>query len=356
MSDKYTLIAAEYAANMAAPAASSGPHVDVPVDRRVEIRLLRWKIAAVRHRGTTGIPEGKIKEIFDDNDETYGYRRVHAELARQASRPPASSSAASARPGPGTLPGPQAQVATTQATDIGNPHLVKRDFTAAAPYRKLISDITEIRPGRKSLSRHRHRLLQQRSHRVGDGQPFPHPADHRAMQMAAKNHLLAENCIAHSDRGSNYTSHDYAELLDELGLSQSLGRTGICYYNAAAESFFATLKKELVYRTVYPTRDSAIRDIPRYIELRTIQCLHSANWPPSAGGPHEFLASQSVKHSSAVRNAAFHPHPWHPSRLWRPNRKDTAGMPHPGRPARYAEDLMAGHRSWPPDNARRPRR
>ena len=48
-------------------------------------------------------------------------------------------------------------------------------------------------------------------------------------------------------------------------------------------------------------------------------------------------------------------HPWHPSRLWRPNRKDTAGMPHPGRPARYAEDLMAGHRSWPPDNARRPR-
>jgi putative transposase len=84
-----------------------------------------------------------------------------------------------------------------------------------------------------------------------------------AMQMAAKNHPLAENYIAHSDHGSNYTSRDYAELLDELGLSQSLGRTSICYDNAAAESFFATLKKELLYRTVYPTREKAMRDIAR---------------------------------------------------------------------------------------------
>ena len=49
------------------------------------------------------------------------------------------------------------------------------------------------------------------------------------------------SAIAHSDRGSNYTSRDYAELLDELGLSQSPGRTGICYDNAAAESFQFTL-------------------------------------------------------------------------------------------------------------------
>jgi putative transposase len=66
-----------------------------------------------------------------------------------------------------------------------------------------------------------------------------------------------------TDHGSNYTSRDYAELLDELGLSQSLGRTSICYDNAAAESFFATLKKELLYRAVYPTREKAMRDIAR---------------------------------------------------------------------------------------------
>ena len=115
-----------------------------------------------------------------------------------------------------------------------------------------------------------------------------------AVKMAAKNHPLAANCIAHSDRGSNYTSRDYAELLDELGLSQSLGRTGICYDNAAAESFFATLKKELVYRTVYPTREKAIRDIARYIELRyNRKRLHSANgYRPPQEVRNEFLESQ----------------------------------------------------------------
>ena len=123
---------------------------------------------------------------------------------------------------------------------------------------------------------------------------FRTPLITSAMQMAAKNHPLAENCIAHSDRGSNYTSHDYAELLGELGLSQSLGRTGICYDNAAAESFFATLKKELVYRTVYPIREKAMRDIARYIELRyNRKRLHSANgYRPPQEVRNEFLALQ----------------------------------------------------------------
>ena len=81
---------------------------------------------------------------------------------------------------------------------------------------------------------------------------------------------------------------------DELGLSQSLGRTGICYDNAAAESFFATLKKELVYRTVYPTREKAMRDIARYIELRyNRKRLHSANgYRPPQEVRNEFLALQ----------------------------------------------------------------
>ena len=113
---------------------------------------------------------------------------------------------------------------------------------------------------------------------MGNGRSFSYPAYNRCDKDGCENDPLAANCIAHSDRGSNYTSDDYAELLDELGLSQSLGRTGICYDNAAAESFFATLKKELVYRTVYPTREKAMRDIARYIELRyNRKRLHSAN-------------------------------------------------------------------------------
>ncbi|EFC79887.1 integrase core domain-containing protein [Parafrankia sp. EUN1f] len=67
---------------------------------------------------------------------------------------------------------------------------------------------------------------------------------------------------------TNYTSAQFAATLKELGIRQSVGRTGICYDNSMAESFFATLKNERVHRTVYPTREHARRDIARYIELR----------------------------------------------------------------------------------------
>jgi len=88
-----------------------------------------------------------------------------------------------------------------------------------------------------------------------------------AVEMAARNHPLADKAIFHSDRGSNYTSGKFAAALRLHGLRQSVGRTGICYDNAMAESFFAALKNERVSRTVYPTRKHAYRDVVRYIEF-----------------------------------------------------------------------------------------
>ncbi len=66
---------------------------------------------------------------------------------------------------------------------------------------------------------------------------------------------------------ANYTSAEFAATVAELGMRQSMGRTGICYDNAMAESFFAALKNERVNRTVYPTRRHARADITRYIEF-----------------------------------------------------------------------------------------
>ena len=299
MSDKYTLIAAEYAANMAVPAA------DAPTLTKMCLWIgvsksgfYDWKdrplsATAVRQEYL----KGKIEEIFDDNDETYGYRRVHAELARQGEQASSELVRRLVRD-LGLVPCQvrKPRSLTAQATDIAKiPDLVRRDFTAAAPYLKLIGDITEIRTweGKVYLAT----VIDCFSKEVigwAMASHFRTPLITGAMKMAAKNHPLAENCIAHSDRGSNYTSHDYAKLLDELGLSQSLGRTGICYDNAAAESFFATLKKELVYRTVYPTREKAMRDIARYIELRyNRKRLHSANgYRPPQEVRNEFLESQ----------------------------------------------------------------
>jgi len=117
-----------------------------------------------------------------------------------------------------------------------------------------------------------------------------------AIEMAAANHPLAPKCIFHSDRGSNYTSHEYARVLKKLDLTQSLGRTGICFDNAASESFFATLKKERVYRTVYPTRKKAMNDIARYIELfYNRRRLHTANgYRPPHEARIEYLKLQEA--------------------------------------------------------------
>ena len=89
-----------------------------------------------------------------------------------------------------------------------------------------------------------------------------------AVEMAARSIDLPGGAVFHSDRGSNYTSGEFAAVLERLGIRQSVGRTGICFDNSLAESFNAALKVERVHRTAYPTRKRAKEDIARYIELR----------------------------------------------------------------------------------------
>jgi transposase InsO family protein len=72
--------------------------------------------------------------------------------------------------------------------------------------------------------------------------------------------------VFHSDRGTQYTSSRFAERCDQHGVLQSVGRTGVCWDNAPAESFLATLKKELVYRRVFRTRTEARLAIRHWIE------------------------------------------------------------------------------------------
>ena len=68
--------------------------------------------------------------------------------------------------------------------------------------------------------------------------------------------------------GSQYTSIELADYLDDKKMRGSMGRTGVCWDNAMAESFFASLKKELVHRTVYSTKRNAVDSIAHWIEIR----------------------------------------------------------------------------------------
>jgi len=77
----------------------------------------------------------------------------------------------------------------------------------------------------------------------------------------------AQGLIHHSDRGSQYCSREYRNILDQLGLTASMSRKGNCYDNAPMESFWGTLKQELVHHRRYRNRLEAIRDITEYIEI-----------------------------------------------------------------------------------------
>ena len=72
--------------------------------------------------------------------------------------------------------------------------------------------------------------------------------------------------VFHTDRGSQYTSAAFGELCQQLGVTQSMGATGVCWDNAAAESFFGTLKRELANRRRWATRAETRRDLIRWIE------------------------------------------------------------------------------------------
>jgi transposase InsO family protein len=99
----------------------------------------------------------------------------------------------------------------------------------------------------------------------------------RALQQALGQRRPARGCLHHSDRGSQYASADYRQLLTTNGLTASMSRAGNCYDNAAMESFWGKLKTELVYRQHFATRQQARLAIFEYVEVFYNRVrLHSA--------------------------------------------------------------------------------
>jgi len=98
-----------------------------------------------------------------------------------------------------------------------------------------------------------------------------------ALRMALATRGPSQGLIFHSDRGGQYTSADYGELARLNGVTLSIGRKGECWDNAVAESFFATIKRELIDTRAWPTRDGLRRAVFDYIEgWYNVRRLHSS--------------------------------------------------------------------------------
>ena len=147
-------------------------------------------------------------------------------------------------------------------------NLIKMDFTASGPNKVWTSDITYIRTREGWLYLSVFMDLYSRSI---VGWSMNNRLSESLVIKALKKALWARRpppgTIVHSDRGSQYCSYDFKELVKNNNCLQSMSSTGNCYDNAVTESFFHTLKTELVYHEKYETRDQARKSIFKYIEM-----------------------------------------------------------------------------------------
>ena len=211
----------------------------------------------------------EIEQIWDDSDSTYGSPRVTIELGKRGwvVNHKRVERLMRIHDIVGYTP---KKHRTTTIPDGGHriPDRVGRDFTPIAPDVTWCGDISYIRTWEgflylsfvEDLASRRILGMSMAAHMraglVGD-------ALSEAVGTRGGN---VTGVVFHSDRGTQYTSTQFAELCNRHGVSQSVGRTGVCWDNAPAESFLATLKKELVHRRVFKTRAEARLAIRHWIE------------------------------------------------------------------------------------------
>jgi transposase InsO family protein len=168
-----------------------------------------------------------------------------------------------------TFPGPDGYVI---------PDLVERNFEPGTPDRAWVQDITYIATGEgwlylaSVLDLGSRRLL---GYSMADHMRTELVTGALTMAVAARGGHTA-GVIAHADRGSQYTSNDYLEFCQRHQLRPSVGRTGVCWDNAVAESFWESLKRECVQDRVFATRADARRAIFRWINWYNTTRLHTS--------------------------------------------------------------------------------
>jgi putative transposase len=147
-------------------------------------------------------------------------------------------------------------------------NLLKQQFKAYEPDTVWVSDITYVPTNEGWLYLAGHKDLFT-SEIVGYamGERLTRSLVSQSLLQAVTTRRPKEGLLHHSDRGSQYCSHEYQSLLKQFGLDVSMSGTGNCFDNAPMESFWGIIKQELINHHHYRTRREAIEDITEYIEI-----------------------------------------------------------------------------------------
>jgi putative transposase len=211
----------------------------------------------------------EIRAVHAEVKERYGSPRLHAELQAQGVECCVNTVAK-------LMHDNDIRAKTARkfrnTTDSNHPlpvadNLLDRQFDAQAPNERWVADITYIptREGWLYLA-----VVEDLYSRMVVGWSMADTMTSRlvvdALEMAVARRLPQEGLLAHSDRGSQYASEHYQRLLGKHGIECSMSGVGQCWDNAPMESFFASLKKELIHHEDYQTRAQARASIFEYIE------------------------------------------------------------------------------------------
>jgi putative transposase len=211
-----------------------------------------------------------IREVFTESGETYGSPRVLRELKARDIRTSKRRVERAMRGMGLTPPAPRRQTKTTirDASHPVAPNELARDFTATRPNERWVTDITYVwtDEGWAYVAS----ILDLFSRSVV-GWAIDTTVTTKlaltALQNAVQRRRPGAGLLHHSDRGCQYTSIQYRARLAELGVIVSMSRTGNCWDNAVAESFFATLKSELVHRRRWHSVIELRQALFEYIEI-----------------------------------------------------------------------------------------
>lgn len=210
----------------------------------------------------------KISQFFHESFGTYGSPRIHDDLIEKG-YVVSQKTVARLMQEMGLRATPlEKYVVTTDSNHDLNiyPNVLNQEFQVEEPNKVWVTDITYVRTleGWVYLAS----VIDLFSRKVvgwAQGTHMKMELPLRALRMAITTRQPGEGLLHHSDRGSQYCSNDYIQELKEIKAEISMSRTGNPYDNACIESFHATIKKELIYRRRFKTRENAIKAINYYI-------------------------------------------------------------------------------------------
>ena len=228
-------------------------------------------------------PNTLVKEVFFQSRKTYGTRRLKEALIQKygliVSRTKISNIMKFLNLK--TKMKRRFKVRTTNSNHNLTiaPNIINRDFYSSSPNNKYVGDITYIKTKQGTL--YLATVIDLYSRKIvgwsmDDSMKTSLVND--ALFMAIKRRNPTEGLIWHTDRGSQYASDSHKDLLKKYGIIQSMSRKGNCWDNAVSESFFHSLKTELIYHENFKTKAQANEMIFEYIEIfYNRQRLHSYN-------------------------------------------------------------------------------